>query len=179
MTSSVTTAQTTTYFVVYEIQYLTTGDIITQYVDPTPGVMPTSNQGTLTLPSTEQLASTNELIAYAGNYGTTGNFDEIRLGASYYSVAPDPKVAPGDNSGASSNRRASHRHRTSPFLGSVPTHKHVTSSDLLTKTAKTSAPAFYPGSSGAWRWVNNDANSDSFFSTVSNNTSSPWKGLFN
>ena len=78
---------------VYEIQYLTTGDIITEYEDPTPGTLPATATGSLTLPSSAQLSVNNALVVKSGATWTVSTFDEVRLSTSYgVHVAPDPKA---------------------------------------------------------------------------------------
>jgi hypothetical protein len=51
--------------------------------------------------------------------------------------------------------------------------------DVVIQIAKNSAPAFYPGATGAWRLVNDDADNNALFSAVPNDTDRSWQGLFN
>ena len=81
-----TITSNTTYFVAYQIQYHTSGDVITQYINPTPGVTPTTNQGQLTL--SVHVPATSTISLWSSTYGNIGTYDEIRLGASYAAVAP-------------------------------------------------------------------------------------------
>ena len=92
MSGTTAIANNTTYFAVYEIQYLTTGDIINMYVNPTPGVPPASPTATLTLAATNQLTATTTVKLWHEETSSVATFDELRLGVSYAAVAPDPLV---------------------------------------------------------------------------------------
>jgi hypothetical protein len=89
LSSTTPVVQNAVNYVVYKIQYLSTGSIISMYINPTPGVMPTTASGTLTLPSTATLPVNSTLILRSSSTTVT-TFDEIRLGVSYAAVSPDP-----------------------------------------------------------------------------------------
>jgi hypothetical protein len=86
--TGITAVANQTYFIVASIQYLASGDVINLYVNPTPGVIPTTPTATKTLPSTVDLPVTNTFHLYSPQ-GSVATFDEVRIGTSYLSVAPE------------------------------------------------------------------------------------------
>jgi hypothetical protein len=91
LSTGISLVQNQTYFIVAKIQYLSTGDVISLYVNPTPGVTPTTPTASLTLPTSVAVPVSNQLILRSPQ-ATNATYDEIRIGASYAAVAPDPLV---------------------------------------------------------------------------------------
>jgi hypothetical protein len=91
MNTTIPVIENQTYFIVAKIDYLSTGDVISLYVNPTPGVTPTTPTATKTLASTVVLPVSNQVILYSPQTTFT-TFDEVRIGISYASVAPDPLI---------------------------------------------------------------------------------------
>ena len=118
--AGVTGTANTNYYIVGEIQYFSTSPVVTLWVDPEPNSVynssPTGFLGTVTktIPSTDgDLGSTTALSLLETGASTTATFDEVRLGSTYASVAPDPILTGSSaNSGTSSKRRPS---RGNPF----------------------------------------------------------------
>jgi hypothetical protein len=114
--STVAAVTGATNFVVYRIQYLSTGSVIDMFANPTPGVTPTTPTSSLMLPSTTVLTVSSSIIVKSNNDATaTNTMDEIRVGSSYIAVAPDPLVPqtsaarPGRGKGSASGSGESSR----------------------------------------------------------------------
>jgi hypothetical protein len=148
-------AVNTTYFVVGEIQYNSTSPVITLWINPTPTntSSPTGSvySVTETVPSGDGTLTSTQAVTFLDNTSSNpAKFDELRLGSTYASVAPDPIVT-----GSSSKSRA---HRTTPFLVKTATRK-VSKATHSAKPAAAKLNRFYADlNAGAWQWT--DATSD-------------------
>jgi hypothetical protein len=84
-------------FLVYRLDFGsgTTGDTLRMWVNPTPGTQPSdaSANFTWTLSASTHFAFTDNVVRLRGStYWNQVNYDEVRLGTSYYAVAPDPLI---------------------------------------------------------------------------------------
>ena len=131
--SPVPVADNTPVFLVYRLDFGagTTGDSIKMWVNPTPGVQPTDATANATWTISAKFVFTDNVIRLLqSTYWNKVTYDEIRLGSTYYSVAPDPIIEPSgarlattDKSDSSPTRSSGRRFpvtqapsKFSPFL---------------------------------------------------------------
>jgi hypothetical protein len=135
-------------FLVYRLDFGsgTTADSVHLWVNPVPGTQPSdaSANVTWTLPSGVHFAFTDNVVKLRDStYYNQVTYDELRLGTTYYSVAPDPVVLPNGPSmpaipaGNTSNPRESTHYNTATDDGLRPakTHDSVAPSIAVSSTA--------------------------------------------
>ncbi len=87
-------------FLVYRLDFGsgTTGDTLRMWVNPVPGTQPSDATAnfTWTLSASTHFAFTDNVLKLRdSSYWNTVTYDELRLGTTYYSVAPDPIATTG------------------------------------------------------------------------------------